>query len=166
MGSGKSTIAAQLSRKLKRQLVDTDELIEKRISLSISSIFEKYGEKEFRKLERNIITELSSQKNLIISCGGGLPCYKGNIGVIKNSGIVIWIRVSIEETIRRLSNDRSRPLIQNKNNSQLRKYISHHLNLRKKYYSQADVTIWNRGDVKKVVDKLVTYLHKYPSTLN
>ena len=79
MGSGKTTIAKRLSKSTGISLVDLDKNIEERVNLSINEIFEKHGEIYFRKLEHDLFVELlNTAGDLIISLGGGAPCYANN----------------------------------------------------------------------------------------
>ena len=83
MGVGKSTVAKELSKRLDYQLIDTDDEIESREDRSISDIFDKDGEEYFRGLERELIRELSSKDNLIVSCGGGIIKCDENIRLMR-----------------------------------------------------------------------------------
>ena len=79
MGSGKSTLGAQLARLLDYQFVDMDQLIEDTAEMSIPEIFDEHGEDVFRKWEHDILLELCQREKLVISTGGGVPCHSGNM---------------------------------------------------------------------------------------
>ncbi len=109
MGVGKSVVAGRLGAKLGRKVVDTDEAIGLKRGLSIAEIFARFGEAEFRKMERECALELAKQKNLVIATGGGfyaaLKSQKSN-SVCANEGVqlgrVVWLRASFEEILSHL----------------------------------------------------------------
>jgi len=113
MGAGKSTVGKALSRKLKLNYIDTDEMIVKQMNLSISEIFDQYGEEYFRNLETELIKKLSEEvDNSVISLGGGLAVKEENHQYIKNAGKVVYLRVKPETVFNRLKGDTTRPLLQ------------------------------------------------------
>lgn len=91
MGCGKTTVGELLAARLKRTLVDTDALIERREGMSVSEIFESQGEGYFRSLEAGVAQALSLRQDLIIACGGGLPLQEGAMAALKESGVVLWL---------------------------------------------------------------------------
>src|SRR5690606_9190249 len=114
MGSGKSTIAHLLSEKTQIEASDLDKIIEERAGLYIKNIFEQKGEVFFRKLENQIFKELiSSEKEMILSLGGGTPCYANNHELLNGDGVVsFYLKASIETLYGRLLSVRdNRPLI-------------------------------------------------------
>lgn len=148
MGSGKSTVGKVLAEELNYEFVDTDEEIEKETGMKIKDIFKEYGEEYFRDLERKKILELSKKRNLVISTGGGLPAKEENLNVMKNSGIVIWLKIDFDTFLNRVGNDENRPLLKEDINK-----LKERFNNRKKYYSQADIVVIN--DDTKTVDETV-----------
>ncbi len=148
MGSGKSTVGKVLAEELGYRFVDTDEEIEKETGKKIKDIFKEYGEEYFRNLERKKILELSKKKNLVISTGGGLPANKENLSIMKNSGVVIWLKIDFDTFLNRVGNDENRPLLKEDINK-----LKERFNKRKKYYSQADIVVIN--DNTKTVDETV-----------
>ena len=114
MGSGKSTVARIIADKLEMELMDTDKAIEDMSEITISEIFEKYGEEDFRDCETNLISYLLEDrtKGLVLSLGGGLPLREKNRGLIKELGKVIYLKTSPEAIYDRVKGDSSRPLLQ------------------------------------------------------
>ena len=162
MGCGKSTIANELAKRIHIPFVDLDKKIEEKENLSISSIFEKHGEIYFRKLEHQVFTELlNSPEILIIGLGGGTPCYANNHELLKEEGIIsIYLRASVDTLFDRLSPNKSkRPLIANKNDSEMKEFIAMHLFERSFYYNQAQykVTVDDKS-IDSVVDDIITIL--------
>lgn len=140
MGSGKSTIAHLLSEKTQIEAFDLDEIIEERAGLSIKNIFEQKGEVFFRKLENQIFKELiSSEKEMILSLGGGTPCYANNHELLNGDGVVsFYLKASIETLYGRLLSVRdNRPLIAELEEEEMKEYIAKHLFDRSYYYNQA-----------------------------
>jgi shikimate kinase len=89
MGVGKTTITNELKKLTKRTCVDIDELIVEKAGISILEIFSKFGENYFRKLETDVLEELSNKMNLLVSCGGGIIVNDINIDLMHKSGKVI-----------------------------------------------------------------------------
>jgi len=140
MGSGKSTIAHLLSEKTQIEALDLDKIIEERAGMSIKNIFEQKGEVFFRKLENQIFKELiSSEKEMILSLGGGTPCYANNHELLNDDGVVsFYLKASIETLYSRLLSVRdNRPLIAEQEEDEMKEYIAKHLFDRSYYYNQA-----------------------------
>lgn len=157
MGSGKSSLSLELDKINSRKLISTDELIENRIGMSISDIFDRHGEAFLRKQEHMLLCDISKNDGQIIDCGGGLPLNPLNRELIKASGRCIYLKVSTETVILRLEKDESRPLLRNKKSI---KEISPMLNERVKIYeSIADISIdSNTLSTKEIAEKLIPYL--------
>ena len=91
MGCGKTTVGGLLASRLKKTLVDTDQLIENREGMSIPQLFAGQGEAYFRAVETGVAQALSLRSDLVIACGGGLPLQDGAISALKESGTVVWL---------------------------------------------------------------------------
>ena len=116
MGSGKSTIGLYLAKKLSYSFIDTDELIEKKIKMSISEYFKNYGEKEFRLIEEKTILDLldKNTKNIIAFGGGAFQSFRVRQSVKKNA-ISIWLKCDLKTLAFRCSRKKNRPLLHDKN---------------------------------------------------
>lgn len=113
MGAGKTTIGQTLARRLNRPLFDTDQLIEEQAGMSVSQIFEKYGEEEFRRLETETIRSMIFvEEDWVLSVGGGLPLREENRRLLKQAGTVVYLRVRSGTVLERLKGDTTRPLLQ------------------------------------------------------
>ena len=140
MGVGKTTIAKLLANKLKLFFFDTDQIIEQQEKRSIAEIFKKESELYLRLLE----TELLKQYNRkgIVACGGGLAIHNNNMELINSKGISIYLKASANHLYNQLKdNKRSRPLIANITNEELKLYIKKELNNRSAFYELAQHTI-------------------------
>ena len=111
-GAGKSTAGKQLARRLGRQFVDSDHVIEARLGCSVRSFFEREGEAAFRDLESAVLAELVLQKDIVIATGGGIVLRAANRVALRSHCHVIYLRSSAEELFRRLRHDTQRPLLQ------------------------------------------------------
>lgn len=114
MGSGKTTAGRYIEKEYGYTFLDTDEYIEKKEGCTISEIFKKKGEKYFRSLETEILTELSEiLDNTVLSTGGGMPLREENAVLLENIGKVFFLDVEADTVYERLKGDKSRPLLLN-----------------------------------------------------
>ena len=143
MGSGKSTLAKLLAENLKLEIIDLDAYIVEREGMSISHLFENKGEIYFRLQESKYLKEiLGLENNLILSLGGGTPCYSNNIEVIKNRSLSFYLKASIDTLCNRLRSEKAqRPLIASLGDDQLKEFVAKHLFERRSFYEQASSTI-------------------------
>ena len=142
MGVGKSTIGKKLASKLGRNLIDTDDIFEKKYKLSINTFFNKYGEDLFRKLEHNVLMSTFSLNNCIVSTGGGMPCYLDTMQQINKNGLSVYLSMSEGAILSRLLNSKQkRPLVLNKSKDELIDFVHRKLSERTAYYSQAMITV-------------------------
>lgn len=111
-GSGKSTVGRQLARRLGRPFIDTDQVIEQRVGLSIREFFEREGEESFRDLEQSVIGELTLGEPCVLSTGGGAVLRLANRQHLKQRTQAVYLHSAPEEVFRRLRHDRNRPLLQ------------------------------------------------------
>lgn len=138
MGSGKSTLGAQLSRRINYQFLDMDRLIEETAEMSIPEIFDEHGEQVFRKWEHDILLELCQQEKIVISTGGGAPCHPGMMDLMNSHGSTIYLKMSPEALLARLVRSRTeRPLIKGKSEPELLDFIKSLLEKREEFYLQA-----------------------------
>jgi len=146
MASGKSTIGRDLADKVNYQFVDLDDYIEEREKMSIVDLFKTKGEIYFRKIESIYLKEIIADKDdIILSLGGGTPCYGQNMSFLQKASKVssIYLKASIGALINRLENEKSkRPLVAHlKTEEELGEFIGKHLFERNQFYSLADETI-------------------------
>lgn len=112
MGAGKSTLGRLLASALKRPFYDSDKVIEERCGASIPWIFDLEGEEGFREREIQAIEDLTQLKGIILSTGGGSVIKPENRQCLKERGVVVFLRTTVEQQLLRTSKDRSRPLLQ------------------------------------------------------
>lgn len=112
MGSGKTTIGKQLATLLRLDFYDCDHELERQTGASINLIFDLEGEAGFRLRESRLLEQLTAKKGVLISTGGGVICTEENRSLLRTRGFVVYLKTSIENQLKRLSQDKSRPLLQ------------------------------------------------------
>ncbi|HPD18722.1 MAG: shikimate kinase [Candidatus Goldbacteria bacterium] len=159
MGSGKTVIAKQLSKILNRQIIDTDDIIEKKQKIKIKKIFELYGENYFRKLESEAVKSAVRQKGKVISTGGGVIARAGNIRELRRNGIIVYLENKFETSLKRLKNKKDRPLFNVAELEKTKLLFNERLPLYKK---AADVIVTtDNKTIKEVADEIVRKTVKY-----
>lgn len=108
-GAGKTTIAKLLSKKLQKEVVETDDLVAKKAGMTIANIVKNNGWDYFRNLESEVIQDIAEKNNIIISCGGGVVVKPKNINTLKQNGKIFWLQVSVATLLKRIGNDNNRP---------------------------------------------------------
>ena len=160
MGSGKSSIGKKLSKMMKFDFVDTDNLIEENTGVDIPTIFEHEGEAGFRERERNILQEISDCQQTVIGTGGGIITSEKNRETIKRMGFVVYLTASVKELVYRTEHDKNRPLM---NSDDAEKKIKSIINDRKEYYeSTSNMTIsTDNYDTVKISKIIIKNYEKY-----
>lgn len=140
MGSGKSRFGRMISQATGWEFLDLDEVFETRFKISIPDFFLKYDEPAFRMIERSLLLETIGKENIIVSTGGGTPCFFDNMEVILKNGYSIYLRwepADLKTNI--LKSRKVRPLLQSVPESNLEKYIIEHLQRREPFYQRAEL---------------------------
>ena len=150
MGSGKSTAGKILAEALGYSFIDLDEAIENGENKTIREIFEQEGEPHFRVLEAQYLKALKSKDNIVIATGGGTPCHNDLIKWMNDEGMTIYLQATVDQLELRLRKEMSeRPLLMDKDPSELRQYIKDTLAKRDADYNKAKMklpatgTDWN-----------------------
>lgn len=140
MGSGKTETGKRLAQEMKLPFLDVDKKITSEMRMSVADIFNRFGEVFFRALETKAIKELGQEKQrMVISVGGGLPMQQQNHKYLKEIGIVVYLKGSVDTLKKRLQGDRTRPLLQG---ADLEGKIRKMLAAREPVYEKlADVTV-------------------------
>ena len=150
MGSGKTYLGKILSQQMGVPHVDLDEWIVESSGKSIASIFQTEGEENFRMKETRALAEIkekfdqqeASMISAIVSCGGGAPCFNGNMEGMNSNGITIWLNPPIETLLLRLENEKiHRPLIADLSGQAMKSFIEQKLNDRSMFYEQAKLIV-------------------------
>ncbi|MCH5599150.1 shikimate kinase [Niabella ginsengisoli] len=154
MGVGKTHWGKQLGKKLGVPFFDLDELIENDEGRSVNDIFEQEGEEHFRMREREILHLVSeSHESMVLSCGGGAPCFFNNIDYMNEKGVSVWIDTPFEILLGRLRQHKDkRPLLKSLDDEQLKAYIIKKSSDRRIFYERAKVRV---DDQKVKLDEFV-----------
>ena len=161
MGSGKTLVSKELSVLNNFKIFDLDTEISKQNNRSITEIFKEKGEIFFRKTEKEVLEKiLSSEKNIILSLGGGTPCYYNNIDSINEKTISVFLKTDVKTLAQRLSSEKDkRPLIQNISNEDLPEFIAKHLFERNPFYNQAKITInTDNLSAREIAEEILTQI--------
>ena len=138
-GSGKTTIGKKLAKILDYEFVDLDKWFEIKYHISITDFFNKYGEIPFRVSEHQLLTEVLLLEHVVISTGGGTPCFHGNMDLIVAHACSVYIKMApLSLHDRLMHSKKKRPLILNKSEEEVLQYINEKLTEREKYYLQAN----------------------------
>lgn len=137
MGAGKTSVGQLLAQKLGYRFFDTDALIEQIAGQKINDIFATSGEEAFRELETQVLAEISAYTNLTVATGGGIISRQQNWSYLHH-GLIVWLDVPVELLLDRLSEDTTRPLLQDTDPSGKLQAL---LQQRQQLYAQADVRI-------------------------
>lgn len=164
MGSGKTTVGKELAKTLSVKFIDLDKEIERLENKSIPQIFKDHGDIYFRKKEKLALEDvLNSKNNMVLSLGGGTPCYYDSMNYLNNKDEVhsIYLDVSTANLVKRLGSEKSRrPMLSGINTEQeLQHFLGKHLFERRPYYQQAKQTLKvGEESVEEQVNKIVALL--------
>ena len=157
MGVGKTTMSDYFNTMFAMDVIEMDQIIARREGMSIPDIFEIHGEEYFRNCETELLIEMQSRKNVVISCGGGVPMRERNVVEMKKNGRVILLTAEPETILERVRDDHSRPLLENnKNVSFIRKLMEKR---REKYEAAADIIIRTDGrSIQEIGEEIIVQL--------
>ena len=165
MGSGKTTVGKALSKETGMMFYDLDWYIESRMRKTVSQIFAEKGEEGFRKIEYNMLHEVAEFEDVIISCGGGTPCFFDNMDYLNQQGDVVYLKATPETLYKHLLMAKiERPLLKDKTPKELIDYITEHLKERAPYYEKAHYTL--DVNVLDNNDKIATSVERIKSLLS
>ncbi len=160
MGSGKTTVGHALAKDLGMPFYDLDWYIESRMRKTVKQIFDERGEDGFRTIEHNMLHEVAEFENVIISLGGGTPCFFDNIDYLNRQGETVYLKCTPDVLHKHLSMGKTvRPLLLGKTPEEVKTYIREQLMQREAFYTKAkhtvDVTLMDNYDKIKIsVNKL------------
>lgn len=161
MGTGKTTVGSRLASALDWKMYDSDQEIVKRVGRSIPEIFAAEGEAFFRKIESSVLAELSDVPRVVITTGGGAVLSAANRELMQSAGHVVRLTASIEELVRRVSMDSSRPLLQTE--ADVRTRVEQLIRERAGLYDFADLSIETTGkEIETIVSEILEDLSAQP----
>ena len=157
MGSGKTTLATALGKRLNWRVEDSDRLVERHESMSIADIFAKYGERHFREAEHKVLTDLLPVRRVVVATGGGTFVSPENQALINLDGVSIWLDVSLERIIERLPMDGRRPLASDRSN------LKRLFHSRRSAYGRASMRLdAGHTSTSALVEQVVSWLDARP----
>ena len=156
MASGKTTVGKRLAELLNRPFADTDAMVEEKACMKIAEIFDKYGEKHFRMLEKAAVLEISQKDGFVVATGGGVVLDSENVSNLRKKGAVINLFPDDMVVYTRLKNDLTRPLVRLEDMSAILKRFEE----RKPYYNDCDfqVRITRDTDAEYICSKIIEFL--------
>jgi shikimate kinase len=167
MASGKTVVGRALARRLRWRHLDLDQEIERRAGRTVAEIFQAEGEPAFRALEVEITPVVLAQEKVVISTGGGWVTNPGLFESLPPDTLTVWLSVSPEQVVRRLSRSRGQPVRPLLRVPEPGTRIRELLTLREPSYRKAQVTIrTDDHDVPAIVDALERILHQRGSLEN
>jgi len=167
MASGKTTVGKILAKKLRMSFKDLDLEIEKKHGITASKFYATFGEKSFRETERKILLELIKDKNLILSTGGGAPCFFDNMEIMNREGITVYLKMNKEAILQRLiklspASIARRLLIAEKSKEEIIRFIETNMDKREIFYNKARIVVSNEiQDACIAVERIVSALQFY-----
>lgn len=155
MGAGKTTVGRMLAKDMGLMFYDLDWYITSRMRCTVAQIFEESGEEGFRRIERNMLHEVAEFENVVISCGGGTPCFFDNMDYLNLQAETVYLKATPEVLYAHLKMGKSvRPLLLNKTPEEVEAFVRQQLQQREPYYSKAkhvlDVNVLDSRDKVKV----------------
>ncbi len=141
MGAGKSTVGRRLAEKLGREFYDSDTEIEKAAGLSISEIFARHGEADFRRGEKQVLRRLLELPPHVLATGGGAYIDAETRALMKEKAVTVWLNADLETLWRRVQKRDNRPLLKR---ADAKAHLSHLVTEREPYYSQADLHVHSK----------------------
>ena len=148
MGAGKTTLGKAFARYMNIPFIDLDWYIEERFYKTVGELFIERGETGFRELERNMLHEVAEFENVVISTGGGAPCFYDNMDFMNRTGKTVFLEVHPDVLFRRLRvAKQQRPILQGKEDEELKAFIVQALEKRAPFYHQAQY-IFNADELE------------------
>ncbi len=159
MGAGKTTTGRKLANLLGYRFFDLDTMIEKDENLTVTEIFRLKGEPYFRNKEASLLRNVNGDERLVISTGGGLPCFLNNMKWMNEHGITVYLKMSPEALCQRLRRVRhNRPLIAEMQGTELLNYIRESLKIRETFYLEAHIIMEGKNlDVQMLARNILAF---------
>lgn len=162
MGAGKTTLGKAFARKNNLSFIDLDWYIEGHFHKTVQELFVEYGEAGFRELEKNMLHEVAAFEDVVISTGGGTPCFFGNMAFMNGCGKTVFLNVNPDVLFHRLRiAKQQRPILQGKKDEELTAFIVEALEKRSSFYMQAQY-VFNADELEncKQIESSVLHLEK------
>ena len=140
MGSGKSTAGRKIAAALRWHFTDLDKVIIEQQGLTIGEMFEQHGEDYFRDAERKALIDISARSKMVVACGGGTPCNDANISVMKSTGVLLYLKMTVPALVSRLLVSKgTRPLLTGIEENGMKAKVEELFAERSQWYERADI---------------------------
>ncbi len=157
MGCGKTTLGRKLANRLSYPFMDLDHVLEAQAGMTIAQYFAQYGEDAFRKLESTVLKQTDYHEHMVVSTGGGLPCFFDNIEWMNAQGKTVYIKLSPKTLATRLENEKEeRPLLREKHGEALVAFIADKLKEREPFYDKATIVTDGLSLTAEKIEKMLT----------
>lgn len=160
MGAGKTTLGRLLAGTLHLSFIDLDLFLERRFHKTVRELFAERGEDGFRELERRMLLEVGEFNDVVIATGGGTPCFFDNMSYMKERGVCVYLKTSVSVLFSRLRKAAAaRPLLQGKDDDELKRFIVENLERRSSFYEQASLVfnadrLEDSSQIRESLDRL------------
>ena len=160
MGAGKTTVGKAFAQDTGKRFYDLDWYIESRRRRTVKQIFDEVGEDGFRRIERNMLHEVAEFENVVVSCGGGTPCFFDNMDYMNSSAVTVYLKATPDVLFEHLKMGRAvRPLLLGKTPDEIKEFVKQQLEVREPFYAKAmhtfDVSLLdNHEKIKTTVTQL------------
>jgi len=167
MGAGKTTVGKVLAKQRGLDFIDLDLFIEARYQKSVGQIFEELGEEKFREVESSLLKEVADFEDVLISTGGGTPCYFDNMEYMNRKGITVYLKYQAESLAKRLNKYKEkRPLLKGKDDNELYKFVTDTLEKRQLFYNSSHIIFdmgefKNNEEISKYTSQLVNMINTF-----
>lgn len=142
MGAGKTTVGKELAKALGVTFYDLDWYIETRMRKTVKQIFDERGEEGFRRMEHNMLHEVAEFEDIVLSCGGGTPCFFDNMDYMNRQGQTVYLKARPDVLNAHLKMGKGvRPLLLNKTEDEVAAFIAEQLKQREPFYAKAHYTL-------------------------
>ncbi|KAA3655088.1 MAG: shikimate kinase [Calditrichaeota bacterium] len=164
MGCGKSTLGRKLANILDMPFVDTDILVEVKVGMTVSTIFEMLGEAKFRELELEVLAELASDGKIakVVALGGGTPTLENVWPLLQNSGTTIYLQRTAEQLYDHVRHTDHRPVLKRAERKDLLQHVQNLLHARTPYYARANHTFICDDDwgIDETIERLLKLIEE------
>jgi shikimate kinase len=159
MGAGKSRVGVELARLMKLPFLDIDKEIEKAAGLKVPEIFERLGEKEFRKGERKIVLRLLSEERRVLAAGGGAFIQPEIRAAVKEKAVSVWLNADLETLVERTGRTNNRPLLRGVDRTQKLREL---MEVRYPVYAEADISVvTDRQSPREMAHRILQALEEF-----
>lgn len=159
MGSGKSSRGRKIASSLRWSFADTDKIVEEQEGQSVPDLFKQKGEDFFRQAEARALRSVSVRTRTVVACGGGTPCSAGNMEIMRSTGVIVYLKLTVDDLTLRLRKSKTiRPLLRETGQEDMATRVQQLLESRTSWYEQADLVIEGSDTTAEEITPLIADL--------